>query len=170
MGLAAGLNKKKDRDRSRDRDREGKSHKTKYRERLRGKDREKGRDKGHTVLDDEPDSPEDASFTSLHASAHTGPSGWSAVLENWYSRRLATVLAKSNSTATDVGDDSDSEIRRPRSPTKMGRRMDDKGQTPHALGPYELLVKERMMGIYLAVYIYRDIKHLVRGSLWVRRR
>lgn len=31
-------------------------------------------------------------------------------------------------------------------------------------GPYELLIKERMMGLYLAVFILRDIKGLVRGE------
>lgn len=33
-----------------------------------------------------------------------------------------------------------------------------------ALGPYELAVKERMMGIYLAVYVHRDVKALIRGK------
>ncbi|KDQ14339.1 hypothetical protein BOTBODRAFT_32806 [Botryobasidium botryosum FD-172 SS1] len=32
------------------------------------------------------------------------------------------------------------------------------------LGPYELVSKERMMGIYLAVYVHRDVRHLVRGA------
>ena len=31
-------------------------------------------------------------------------------------------------------------------------------------GPYTLLVKERMMGIYLAIYVHRDVKPLVRGE------
>ena len=31
------------------------------------------------------------------------------------------------------------------------------------VGPYELAVKERMMGIYLAVYVHRDVKALIRG-------
>lgn len=35
------------------------------------------------------------------------------------------------------------------------------------LGPYELAHKERMMGIYLAVYVHRDVRHLVRGALLV---
>ena len=32
------------------------------------------------------------------------------------------------------------------------------------LGPYELACKERMMGIYLAVYIHRDVRPLLRGE------
>ena len=31
-------------------------------------------------------------------------------------------------------------------------------------GPYELLVKERLMGIYLAIFVHRDAKHLVHGG------
>jgi hypothetical protein len=31
-------------------------------------------------------------------------------------------------------------------------------------GPYELAAKERMMGIYLAVYVHRDAKSLIRGK------
>ena len=32
------------------------------------------------------------------------------------------------------------------------------------VGPYELAAKERMMGIYLAVYVHRDAKSLIRGK------
>ncbi|KAF8318496.1 DNase I-like protein [Clavulina sp. PMI_390] len=32
-----------------------------------------------------------------------------------------------------------------------------------AIGPYELACKERMMGIYLAVYVHRDVKPLIKG-------
>ena len=31
-------------------------------------------------------------------------------------------------------------------------------------GPYEIFVKERLMGIYLAIFVHRDAKHLVRGA------
>lgn len=31
-------------------------------------------------------------------------------------------------------------------------------------GPYELVVKERMMGLYLAVFIHRDVKPLVESA------
>lgn len=32
-----------------------------------------------------------------------------------------------------------------------------------SVGPYELAVKERMMGIYLAVYVHRDVSPLLKG-------
>jgi hypothetical protein len=31
-------------------------------------------------------------------------------------------------------------------------------------GPYEMLVKERLMGIYLAIFVHRDAKNLVLGE------
>ncbi|KAF8588898.1 DNase I-like protein [Ramaria rubella] len=36
-------------------------------------------------------------------------------------------------------------------------------KTQAQTGPYELLVKERLMGIYTAVYIHRDVRSLVQG-------
>ncbi|CBQ70635.1 conserved hypothetical protein [Sporisorium reilianum SRZ2] len=35
---------------------------------------------------------------------------------------------------------------------------------PKALGPYELVIKERMMGCYMAVYVWRGCKERVRGA------
>ncbi|CCF54421.1 hypothetical protein NDA11_004060 [Ustilago hordei] len=35
---------------------------------------------------------------------------------------------------------------------------------PKALGPYELVIKERMMGCYMAVYVWRGCKDRVRGA------
>ncbi|TIB64181.1 hypothetical protein E3P77_03219 [Wallemia ichthyophaga] len=37
-------------------------------------------------------------------------------------------------------------------------------QTSYGSGPYELLVKERLMGIYIAVFVYKGAKHLIEGS------
>jgi hypothetical protein len=36
--------------------------------------------------------------------------------------------------------------------------------TEQRKGPYQLLIKERMMGIYLAIYINRDIRNLIKGT------
>ena len=35
---------------------------------------------------------------------------------------------------------------------------------PRRLGPYELVIKERMMGCYSAVYVWRPCRDLVRGA------
>ncbi|SPO39875.1 uncharacterized protein PSFLO_05356 [Pseudozyma flocculosa] len=36
--------------------------------------------------------------------------------------------------------------------------------TPKALGPYELVIKERMMGCYMAVYVWRGCRDRIRGA------
>ncbi|KAI9066127.1 DNase I-like protein [Trametes sanguinea] len=69
---------------------------------------------------------------------HFPPSSWSSVLENWYCHHPAAGPATS----------------------------DPNPKTQHEVqkvGPYELLTKERMMGLYLAVFIHREAKALVRG-------
>lgn len=37
-------------------------------------------------------------------------------------------------------------------------------QTSYGSGPYELLLKERLMGIYIAVFVYKGARHLIEGS------
>jgi hypothetical protein len=82
--------------------------------------------------------------------------GWTSILEDFFVHGLTVVgpgaRAKADRSshpelgrASSVGDIR----RRPRTGTK---------------GPYEMLVKERLMGIYLAVFVHRDAKHLVRGA------
>ncbi|KAI9001520.1 DNase I-like protein [Trametes punicea] len=69
---------------------------------------------------------------------HHPPSSWSSVLENWYCHP----------------------------PVAYPIASDPNLKTQHEtqrVGPYELLAKERMMGLYLAVFIHRQAKPLVRG-------
>ncbi|OBZ72330.1 inositol polyphosphate 5-phosphatase [Grifola frondosa] len=83
--------------------------------------------------------------TSPHENSHHPPSGWSSILEDWYCNSAggAKTGRALNAFASD--------------PTL------NNGGTPRT-SPYELLSKERMMGLYLAVYIHRDVKHLVKGT------
>lgn len=61
-------------------------------------------------------------------------------------------------------------IRRPVPPARSGTNFSPvkahstPAEANPSVGPYELAVKERMMGIYLAVYVHRDLKHLVKGQ------
>jgi hypothetical protein len=48
-----------------------------------------------------------------------------------------------------------------RSPTPNERKTERKDDQK---GPYQLLTKERLMGIYLAIYIHRDIREFVQGT------
>ncbi|TCD63755.1 hypothetical protein EIP91_004970 [Steccherinum ochraceum] len=111
---------------------------------------------------------------SIHSDHAHQAYGWSAMLEDWY------VHGKSYDPTIDpgpskrplldvpIGDElpriGDSEIvmsPKAKSTGDLNARMDAKTSYK---GPYELLVKERMMGLYLAVYIKRDIRGLVRGT------
>ncbi|KAI0366340.1 hypothetical protein BV20DRAFT_972066 [Pilatotrama ljubarskyi] len=73
---------------------------------------------------------------------HHPPSSWSSVLENWYCH--PPVAGTKDAVASDPNLKTHHEAQR--------------------IGPYELLVKERMMGLYLAVFIHREAKPLVRGT------
>ncbi|OJT09542.1 72 kDa inositol polyphosphate 5-phosphatase [Trametes pubescens] len=82
-------------------------------------------------------SPTDKSYEHHHP-----PSSWSSVLENWYSHSPAASV--NGAVASDPNLKPSHEVQR--------------------MGPYELLTKERMMGLYLAVFIHRDAKPLVQGT------
>ncbi|KAH9848408.1 DNase I-like protein [Lenzites betulinus] len=73
---------------------------------------------------------------------HHPLSSWSSVLENWYCQPLIT--GPNGAVASEPNLKGPHEIQR--------------------IGPYELLVKERMMGLYLAVFVHREAKPLVQGT------
>ncbi|TFK80301.1 DNase I-like protein [Polyporus arcularius HHB13444] len=70
---------------------------------------------------------------------HHPPSSWSSILENWYCHSTAP-----GTSASDPNLKTQHESQR--------------------TGPYELLIKERMMGLYLAVFIHREARPFVRGT------
>ncbi|KAI0749899.1 hypothetical protein C8Q80DRAFT_1164548 [Daedaleopsis nitida] len=74
---------------------------------------------------------------------HHPPSSWSSILENWYCHPPAAA-GPLTATASD-----------PNLKTQHERQR---------TGPYELLIKERMMGLYLAVFIHRDARPFVQGT------
>jgi hypothetical protein len=79
------------------------------------------------------------------------PSGWTSLLEEWFCNGHW-----SNPQRTPSPNQAEISLPKPlapRSPSKEQKK-----------GPYQLLVKERMMGIYLAVFIHRDLKPLVKGQ------
>ncbi|KAH9943712.1 DNase I-like protein [Amylocystis lapponica] len=99
----------------------------------------------------------DSDLISLHGSAHP-PAGWSSVLDGWYAEP-GTNMQRSRSSAEALS--AQSPDHHPLSPGQPVSELDKHMQS---VGPYELLTKERMMGLYLAVYINQDIKHLVQGT------
>jgi hypothetical protein len=85
--------------------------------------------------------------------------GWSAILEDYFSRGVGSIQ----------GARPDIKALLPNQPAPTTDNKEAKWTVPPEggempkVGPYELLAKERMMGIYLAVYVHRDIRHLVEG-------
>ncbi|KAI0833743.1 DNase I-like protein [Trametes gibbosa] len=73
---------------------------------------------------------------------HHPLSSWSSVLENWYCHPL--IAGPNGAVASEPNLKAPHEIQR--------------------IGPYELLIKERMMGLYLAVFVHREAKPLVQGT------
>lgn len=139
---------------------------------LRGKEKDKHKDttNGSAAVD------------SQHPSGHGPASGWSWVLESWFCRgagekdnedetSLASEVYESQPTderPSDQGQEcsegvqstEDRKERKEKAKIKKGRHYINNLKT----GPYELLAKERLMGIYMAIFIYRDLKPLVRGE------
>ncbi|PIL29893.1 hypothetical protein GSI_08102 [Ganoderma sinense ZZ0214-1] len=109
---------------------------------LNNKDNSRSR---HSLLPD-PDEPPSRKSAEIDLSLtvdkttehhHHPPSSWSSILENWYSHP-SPPPATSDST---------------QHPQNESQRV----------GPYELLIKERMMGLYLAVFVHREARPFVRG-------
>lgn len=93
---------------------------------------------------------------------HSSP--WSMTLDNWYGNK--TLPHRSTKSLPDA---CDSPLPWSATPgSSDAKSINVAGETGHALPmttPYELLIKERMMGLYLAVYVNANIKHLVKGEL-----
>lgn len=83
-------------------------------------------------------------------SPYDPPAGWTSMVEEWLCRGCGCSSRNAPRTVSDVGH-----------PKPLIRRLSSK---EYRRGPYQLLAKERLMGIYLAIYIHRDIKSLVRGT------
>jgi len=76
------------------------------------------------------------------------PTGWTSILEDFLCN---------NGISTRSGSPSTAEIGLPRPLIRQ------KSAKESRKGPYQLLIKDRLMGIYMAVFIHRDLKPLVRG-------
>jgi len=121
-------------------DRDKDKEKDKDKERDKEKDRERDKPRREKHRDKDKDEEE-----------HDAPAGWTSMVEDWLCHGNASCLRQSGSpTIADIGFP---KPLTPRVPSKESRK-----------GPYQLLTKERMMGIYLAVYVHRDIRPLVRGK------
>lgn len=152
MGLGAGIklgipDKEKDRDKSDDKDHEkyDKHHHLHQLQSLKRKDKE--RDEGGRGWKSSDDLPDEVVVNFNH-------SGWTSTLEHWLCHRTqANPHVQAELGLKDIA----------ASPKRhsLHRRVTVKESE---LGPYVPLVKERMMGLYLAIYIHRDLGDLVEGG------
>ncbi|PCH42639.1 DNase I-like protein [Wolfiporia cocos MD-104 SS10] len=94
---------------------------------------------------------------SHHHSLSYHPPAWTTLGENWYCNKPIPHHSTRSLPGT------------PDSPLLGGKEIADRptdDETVHhrpGPGPYELLIKERMMGLYITVYVNVTIKHLVQG-------
>lgn len=146
MGLGAGIklgvpDKEKDRDKSDDRDHEKHLY---HLQSLKRKDKERDEvGRGWKSSDDLPD---EVVVSYHHA-------GWTSMLEHWLCHRTqANPQVHAEHALKDIT----------ASPKRhsLHRRVTVKESE---IGPYVPLVKERMMGLYLSIYIHRDLRDLVEG-------
>ncbi|KAH0833128.1 Endonuclease/exonuclease/phosphatase [Lanmaoa asiatica] len=146
MGLGAGIklgvsDKEKDKDKSDDKDHEKHLY---HVQSLKRKDKE--RDEASRGWKSSDDLPEEVVVNFNH-------SGWTSTLEHWLCHRTqANHQVQGEHTLKDIA----------ASPKRhsLHRRVTVKESE---MGPYVPLVKERMMGLYLSVYIHRDLRDLVEG-------
>lgn len=171
IGAAFKLNgKDKDKDKERDKGKEGSGEQDSDKT---DDDRDNKRRSRHISLrrlshhpserlsGEEEDIPASAS-TSAHdllASLHH-PYGWTAMLEDWFCNGGSPQPPTATQDAdTASGNSDDCSL----SPKAKSTGELDKRIQPAQKGPYELLIKERLMGIYLAIFIKRECRNLVRG-------
>ncbi|KIK96026.1 hypothetical protein PAXRUDRAFT_32653 [Paxillus rubicundulus Ve08.2h10] len=149
MGLGAGIrlgvpskerDKEKEKDKSDDKDYQEKHHLHHLNSfKRKDKDRDEAT-RGWKSSDDLPDE-------------ITVNPGWTSTLEHWLCHRTqANPQANGNQALKDIAT----------SPKRQSlhRRVTVKESEK---GPYVPLIKERMMGLYLSVYIHRDLRDLVEG-------
>lgn len=79
---------------------------------------------------------------------HEAAVGWTAMVEDWLC--YGGCHTSCSPTASEIS-----------APMPLSPRI---SSSQPKRGPYQLLVKERMMGIYVSIYIHRDIRSLVEGT------
>lgn len=116
--------------------------KDKDKEREKEKDSDKARSSKVSLDKEEPKSrrsPEEPSHEHSHA-------GWTSLVEDWLCHGAGIRVC--SPTTSDIS---------------IPKPLSARGPVKERKGPYQLLIKERMMGIYMAVYIHRDLRPFVRG-------
>jgi hypothetical protein len=136
MGLGAGFRLKDLKDKERDKENIKDSKDKGDKHKSKQKDKDKDRDE------------EDASH-DVYA-----PSGWTSILDDWLC----------NGSGCTSNTKYSSPLFPPVNHLSTGNLPERATGKEQWKGPYQPLIKHRMMGLYLTVYIHRDIRTLVRGA------
>ncbi|KAL4066753.1 hypothetical protein J3A83DRAFT_4374808 [Scleroderma citrinum] len=149
MGLGAGIKiGAADKDREKDKEKDEKEHKDHYdKSHFYHRRKDRDRDEATRSWKSSDDLPE-------QVVVHYNQSGWTSILDHWLCHRTqANPLVNGDPAFKDLTS----------SPKRQSlhRRVTVKDSDK---GPYVPLIKERMMGLYLSVYIHRDLRHLVEGT------
>lgn len=179
MALGAGF-KLKDKDKERDKSKESVDRPRSGHSQDPEKSKDDARDEDHRrsrhlsirrhshqrlIEDEDPLMP--SASTSAHDllnSHHPGYGyGWTSMLEDWFCNGgRTTAPVQSELLGSDAHSGNSDDV--PMSPKAKSTGDLSSRMLSTQKGPYELLIKERMMGIYLAVFIKRDIRSLVHGT------
>lgn len=140
--------------------------------RRREKEKQKEKDKDEPIskrrsLDDDRDS-----HDSPPSAPANPPSGWTYILEDWFCNGSAPSLAPPAVSKSALSPPPSASLGgapvavRSQSTDDVAWRARERKQLAEERrrGPYEMLIKERLMGIYLAVFVKRDVKPLVLGT------
>lgn len=130
--------------------------------------------KSSTVEGSEGVRPDAASVSTAGAKASqprvSEPKGWSELLEDWFCNRAGEpshrlAAAASSVTAPPSADVSEAEEDGGLAvPAEPSRSRSKARVVEEGLGAYQLVRKERMLGIYLAVFIWKGASHLLQAT------
>ena len=97
------------------------------------------------------------SVNDSHESLGHQHSGWTSMVEDWLCYAAGTSGPSTSSLVSEPERAYSPTTHTPPSNEHESKTKDDQK------GPYQLLTKERLMGIYMAIYIHRDIRAFVQG-------
>jgi hypothetical protein len=131
---------------------------------LKDKEREKEnikdtKDKGERPKSKHKDKEKEKNEEDLSHDVYAA-SGWTSILEDWLCNGSGCTTDAKSSSLSATGTSPSPPSKR-LSTGDLHERVAGKEQWK---GPYQPLIKHRMMGLYLTVYIHRDIRSLVRGE------
>lgn len=90
------------------------------------------------------------------------PAGWTSVVEDWLCNGGTFELPKAPKTPKIVEVVGNVVTRAVPGTPALALKRTNSIKEPKK-GPYQFLAKERLMGIYLAIYVHRDLKPLIKG-------